>query len=232
MCGITGFISSQVSNSKQVMRNMIGTLLHRGPDNTGVIYDKELNVALGLKRLSIIDLSDNGSQPMEDRENRIQLIFNGEIYNHQTIGTELEDHGLAPNWRGHSDTEILLAGFVAWGVTATLQRTVGMFSLALWDKKEHRLTLGRDRFGEKPIYYGWSGRGNDATFIFGSELKALRAFPNFANPINRDALELYFQFCTVPAPYSIYQDISKLEPGHILVLKDEGFDHRAIKIEP
>ena len=121
---------------------------------------------------------------------------------------------------------------MAWGVIATLQRTVGMFSLALWDKTERRLTLGRDRFGEKPLSYGWLGRGNDATFVFGSELKALRAFPNFANPINRDALELYFKFCMVPAPYSIYQDIFKLEPGHILVLQGEGFNNRAIKIEP
>ncbi|SVE03240.1 uncharacterized protein METZ01_LOCUS456094, partial [marine metagenome] len=117
-------------------------------------------------------------------------------------------------------------------VIGTLQRAVGMFSLALWDKKEHRLTLGRDRFGEKPLYYGWSGKGSSQTFVFGSELKALSAFPNFDNAINRDALALYFNFCTVPAPYSIYQDIFKLQPGHVLVLQKEGFDDRAIKIEP
>jgi asparagine synthase (glutamine-hydrolysing) len=194
--------------------------------------DESQGIGLGHRRLKVIDLSENGAQPMHSACNRYVLIFNGEIYNHQALRTELEECKLAPTWRGHSDTEILLAGFVAWGVIATLQRAVGMFSLALWDKTERRLTLGRDRFGEKPLYYGWLGRGSCQTFVFGSELKALRAFPDFDNPINRDALALYFQFLTVPAPHSIFQDIFKLEPGHVLVLQNEGFNHRAVKIEP
>ncbi|MEE2746257.1 MAG: asparagine synthase (glutamine-hydrolyzing) [Pseudomonadota bacterium] len=207
-------------------------LYHRGPDAGAVWVDEPAGIGFGHRRLKIIDLSENGAQPMHSACNRYVLVFNGEIYNHQTIRAELEDHGLAPNWRGHSDTEILLAGFVAWGVAATLQRAVGMFALALWDKKERRLTLGRDRFGEKPLYYGWLGKGSKQTFVFSSELKALRAFPNFDNPVNRDALALYFRFCTVPAPYSIYHDIFKLEPGHVLILQNEGFNHKAIKVEP
>jgi len=233
MCGLTGCWTQKADAALRAsVEAMSQTLNHRGPDAGAVWLDESEEIGLGHTRLKVIDLSENGAQPMHSACNRYVLVFNGEIYNHQTIRKELEDRGLAPNWRGHSDTEILLAGFVTWGVAATLQRTVGMFSLALWDKKERRLTLGRDRFGEKPLYYGWPGRGNDATFVFGSELKALRAFPNFANPINRDALELYFKFCMVPAPYSIYQDIFKLEPGHILVLQGEGFNNRAIKIEP
>jgi len=234
MCGLTGCWTKKADAAflHTSVKAMSQTLIHRGPDAGAVWVDEPEGIGLGHRRLKVIDLSENGAQPMHSACNRYVLVFNGEIYNHHTIREELEDHGLAPNWRGHSDTEILLAGFVAWGVIATLQRTVGMFSLALWDKKERRLTLGRDRFGEKPLYYGWLGKGNGQTFVFGSELKALRAFPNFDNPINRDALALYFQFCTVPAPYSIFQDIFKLEPGHVLVLQKEGFDHKAIKIEP
>ena len=233
MCGLTGCWTKKADAGLHIsVKAMSQTLIHRGPDAGSVWVDEPEGIGLGHRRLKVIDLSENGAQPMHSACNRYVLVFNGEIYNHHTIREELEVHGLAPNWRGHSDTEILLAGFATWGVTATLQRAVGMFSLALWDKKERRLTLGRDRFGEKPLYYGWLGKGNDQTFVFGSELKALRAFPNFDNPINRDALALYFQFCTVPAPYSIYQDIFKLEPGHVLVLQKEGFDHKAIKIEP
>ena len=211
---------------------MSQTLNHRGPDAGATWVDEPEGIGLGHCRLKVIDLSENGAQPMHSVCNRYVLVFNGEIYNHHKLRSELDERGLAPSWRGHSDTEILLAGFVVWGVAATLQRAVGMFAFALWDKKERRLTLGRDRFGEKPLYYGWLGRGSEQTFVFGSELKALRAFPNFDNPINRDALALYFQFCAVPAPYSIFQDIFKLEPGHTLVLQGEGFSNRAIKIEP
>ena len=176
MCGLTGCWTQKADAALRAsVEAMSQTLNHRGPDARAVWLDESGEIGLGHTRLKVIDLSENGAQPMHSACNRYVLVFNGEIYNHQTIRKELENRGLAPNWRGHSDTEILLAGFVAWGVIATLQRTVGMFSLALWDKKERRLTLGRDRFGEKPLYYGWSGRGNDATFVFGSELKALRA---------------------------------------------------------
>ena len=233
MCGLAGCWTKRTNLSLRAsVQEMSQTLNHRGPDAGAVWVDEPEGIGLGHCRLKVIDLSENGAQPMHSACNRYVLVFNGEIYNHHRLRAELEECGLAPSWRGHSDTEILLAGFVAWGVAAMLQRAVGMFAFALWDKEERRLTLGRDRFGEKPLYYGWLGRGNGQTFVFGSELKALRAFPNFDNPINRDALALYFQFCTVPAPYSIFQDIFKLEPGHILVLQGEGFSHRAIKIEP
>ena len=233
MCGLTGCWTKTTDSSLRAsVQAMSQTLHHRGPDAGAVWVDESQGIGLGHTRLKVIDLSEHGAQPMHSACNRYVLVFNGEIYNHQALRAELKERGLAPAWHGHSDTEILLAGFVAWGVAATLQRAVGMFSFALWDKKERRLTLGRDRFGEKPLYYGWLGRGNGQTFVFGSELKALRAFPNFDNPINRDALALYFQYCMVPAPHSIFQDIFKLEPGHVLVLQDEGFNHRAIKIEP
>ena len=233
MCGLTGCWVKRTDFALYAsVEAMSQTLNHRGPDARAVWVDKPEGIGLGHTRLKVIDLSENGAQPMHSACNRYVLVFNGEIYNHHIIRAELENHGLAPNWRGHSDTEILLAGFVAWGVIATLQRTVGMFSLALWDKKERRLTLGRDRFGEKPLYYGWLGKGNSQAFAFGSELKALRAFPNFDNPVNRDALALYFQFCAVPAPYSIFQDIFKLEPGHILILQEKEFKNKAVKIEP
>tara|TARA_Y100000588_G_scaffold395258_2_gene521966 strand:- start:21363 stop:23354 length:1992 start_codon:yes stop_codon:yes gene_type:complete len=233
MCGLTGCWTQTGDTALETsIKIMAKTLHHRGPDAHAHWLDQNVGIGLGHTRLKVIDLSENGAQPMHSNCNRYVIVFNGEIYNHHNIRAELEQKGLAPNWRGHSDTEILLAGFVAWGVSATLQRAVGMFSFALWDKKEHRLTLGRDRFGEKPLYYGWLGQGNNKTFAFGSELKALRAFPGFDNSINRDALALYFQFCTVPAPYSIFKDIFKLEPGHILVLDGEGFKNKTIKIEP
>jgi asparagine synthase (glutamine-hydrolysing) len=233
MCGLTGCWTKQTNASLHAsVKAMSQALKHRGPDAGAVWVDESEGIGLGHRRLKVIDLSENGAQPMHSSCNRYVLVFNGEIYNHHTLRTELEEQGLAPNWRGHSDTEILLAGFVAWGVAATLQRSVGMFSLALWDKKERRLTLGRDRFGEKPLYYGWVGKGNSLSFVFGSELKALREFPNFHNEINRDALALYFKFSAVPAPYSIYQDIFKLEPGHILVIEREGFYQKSIQIKP
>ena len=233
MCGLTGCWTKTTNSSLRAsVQAMSQTLHHRGPDAGAVWVDESQGIGLGHTRLKVIDLSEHGAQPMHSACNRYVLVFNGEIYNHHRLRAELDERGLARAWHGHSDTEILLAGFVAWGVAATLQRAVGMFSFALWDKKERRLTLGRDRFGEKPLYYGWLGRGNGQTFVFGSELKALRAFPNFDNPINRDALALYFQYSTVPAPYSIFQDIFKLKPGHLLVLQDEGFNHRATKIEP
>ena len=232
MCGLTGcWTKKGETNLHSAVRAMSKTLYHRGPDAGDVWVDEPVGIGLGHRRLKVIDLSENGAQPMHSACNRYVLVFNGEIYNHNEILTELEDAGLAPKWRGHSDTEILLAGFVAWGVVATLQRAIGMFALALWDKRERCLTLGRDRFGEKPLYYGWSGN-NGQTFVFGSELKSLRAYPHFDNPINRDALGLYCQFCAVPAPYSIFQNIFKLDPGHVLVLKNEGFDYKNLRIEP
>jgi asparagine synthase (glutamine-hydrolysing) len=189
-------------------------IAHRGPDDAGAWADAQAGIALGHRRLSIVDLSAAGHQPMHSDGGRYVIAFNGEIYNHLELRAELD--GI--KWRGHSDTETLLAGFEALGVEATLQKTVGMFAIALWDKQNKMLTLARDRFGEKPLYYGWVGHGADAAFVFGSELKALRAYPGFANPVSREALAQYMRFMYVPAPLSIYEGIYKLEPGCLLTV--------------
>ena len=153
------------------------------------------------------------------------LAYNGEIYNHLDLRAQLTAAGAAPAWGGHSDTETLLAGIEYWGLEATLQRAVGMFAIALWDGHEKTLRLARDRFGEKPLYYGWTGSGGASAFVFGSELKALRAFPGFANPVCRQALAQYMRFLYVPAPRSIHQDIYKLEPGCLLEIIEMAPSH-------
>jgi asparagine synthase (glutamine-hydrolysing) len=201
----------------QTIEQMTMTLRHRGPDASGVWVDPETGIALGHKRLAILDLSERGAQPMHSACGRYVITFNGEIYNHLSLRKDLEEGGVT-GWRGTSDTETLLAGFAAWGVKRTLEKTVGMFALGLWDRAERRLTLARDRFGEKPLYYGWAGQGGQTDFIFGSELKALRAFSGFNNAINRGAVALFLRFGYVPTPYSIYEDIFKLEPGAMLTL--------------
>lgn len=229
MCGIAGFIRAGNGASfdwSRTVRAMALALEHRGPDDEGIWIDNEAGVALGHRRLSIVDLSVEGHQPMVSASGRYVIIYNGEIYNHQEIRRALADGsrnsgsgtsaepGHSPNWRGHSDTETFLAAVEAWGVRGALQKSVGMFAIALWDRAERRLTLARDRLGEKPLYYGWWK--ND--FLFGSELKALRAFPGFSPEIDRAALVLYFSHKSVPAPRSIYRDIAKLPPGHLLSL--------------
>ena len=231
MCGITGFLATNGSafgSLEAVASRMALGVVHRGPDDAGTWADLQAGIALGHRRLSIVDLSAAGHQPMQSACGRFVTAFNGEVYNHLALRAELEASSQAPTWRGHSDTETLLAGFAAWGVTATLQRAVGMFAIALWDRAERRLTLARDRLGEKPLFYGWV-RGD---FVFGSELKALRAYPGFDNPICRDALALYLQHCAVPAPYSIYHDIFKLEPGCVLSMDASSLDRKTVKTEP
>jgi asparagine synthase (glutamine-hydrolysing) len=193
---------------------MSDTLLHRGPDDEGSFIDEAAGLALGFRRLSIIDLSPEGHQPMTSKDGRYVLIFNGEIYNFQELRRELED--LGHPFRGHSDTEVMLAAFTQWGFEPAIKRFNGMFALALWDKEERTLHLTRDRIGEKPLYYGFSG----STFLFGSELKALRAHPEFKAEINRDALALFLRYNYIPAPYSIYQGIYKLTPGTYLSLDE------------
>ena len=195
---------------------------HRGPDDAGAWADAASGFALGHRRLSIVDLSKAGHQPMHSASQRFVVAFNGEIYNHLALRSALEAQGCSPQWRGHSDTETLLAGCETWGLEETLKRSVGMFAIALWDTHTHTMHLARDRFGEKPLYYGWAGSGVNSTFIFGSELKALRAYPGFSNEVSREALALYMRFTYVPAPLSIYQNIYKLEPGCLLTLSD-GF---------
>lgn len=231
MCGFAGFLTADarmLGDLEDIASRMALTIQHRGPDDSGVWSDPESGIALSHRRLSILDLSPAGHQPMRTADGRHVLVFNGEIYNHLALRAELQKEGHAPVWRGHSDTETLLAGFSVWGVSATLQRTVGMFALALWDRAERRLTLARDRMGEKPLFYGWV-RG---ALVFGSELKALRAYPGFDNLVSRDALALYLQHCAVPAPYSIYQDIFKLEPGCVLSLDASNFAGKSLQSAP
>ena len=232
MCGITGFWEVPIrpeGELNEMARSMANAIAHRGPDDLGAWSDPQAGIALGHRRLSIIDLSPAGHQPMASSSGRFVIAFNGEVYNHLELRAELDNSshpsalsgvaGTTLKWRGHSDTETLLAGFERWGVAATLAKTVGMFAIVLWDVQQRTLHLARDRFGEKPLYYGWTGSGAGNAFVFGSELKSLRAFPGFVNPVCRGALAQYMRFMYVPAPRSIYQGIYKLEPGCLLSIK-------------
>ncbi len=216
MCGLCGFFDNSREQSadelRAQVRRMATCLQHRGPDDSGEWAEAETGLAFGHRRLSIIDLSPLGHQPMHSAHGRYVLIFNGEIYNFKTLRVELEQHG--HSFRGHSDTEVMLAAFEQWGPHAATQHLNGMFAYALWDRSARRLYLARDRMGEKPLYYGWQGN----TFLFGSELKALRAHPAFQNQINREALALLMRYGYVPAPHSIYSEIFKLPPGTLLIL--------------
>jgi asparagine synthase (glutamine-hydrolysing) len=197
---------------------MTRVLAHRGPDDEGVWVDSDAGIGLGHRRLSIVDLSPAGHQPMDSPSGRYVITFNGEIYNHEELRAELLAEGHQIRWRGHSDTETLLAGFDAWGIKATLERACGMFAFGLWDKQDRALTLARDRLGEKPLYYGRQG-GAESPFLFASELKALTAHPKFEREIDREALGLLVRYINVPAPFSIYRGISKLLPGTMLTVR-------------
>ncbi len=217
MCGITGFLESQPSTSQAslqafVMR-MSDAITHRGPDDSGQWVDAERGLALGFRRLAILDLSPNGHQPMRSADGRYVIVFNGEIYNFGALREELSRQGAA--FRGTSDTEVMLAGFSAWGILETVKRLNGMFAFALWDRREAALHLVRDRLGIKPLYYGWQ----NGALLFGSELKALRAYPFFEGEINRDALALFLRYNYIPAPHSIYRGIFKLPPACILTIR-------------
>ena len=223
MCGFVGFVGGDDVRSAEVMQAIVGhmadTLAHRGPDDNGTWADAEAGIALGHRRLAILDLSAAGHQPMHSASGRFVIVFNGEVYNHLDLRQVLQGRpGGAPTWRGHADTETLLAAFDAWGIEATLRRCVGMFALAVWDRQGRVLTLARDRLGEKPLYYGWV-RG---ALVFGSELKALRAYPGFDRPLCREALGQFLRCAYVPAPLSIYEGVFKLEPGGMLEVRGEG----------
>jgi len=210
MCGITGFLAqSPAQPSATIIETMTDRLQHRGPDDRGVWLDNSAGVALGHRRLSVIDLSSAAHQPMHSASGRYVIAFNGEIYNHLDLRTQLESSRQGAAWRGHSDTETLLACFDAWGFEKTLQASNGMFALAAWDRQRNVLMLARDRIGEKPLYYGWQGD----VFLFGSELKALTAHPRFAAEIDRGALSLFLRHNFIPAPHCIYCGIQKLGPG-------------------
>ena len=220
MCGIAGLLDLTRGETGEALAatagGMIATLAHRGPDDEGVWVDAQSGVALGHRRLSILDLSAAGHQPMVSTSGRYVLTYNGEIYNFKEIARELSARG--HRFRGGSDTEVMLAAIEREGLERALERCNGMFAFALWDRQERKLHLGRDRLGEKPLYYGWVGH----SFLFGSELKALRAHPGFRPTIDRGALLLYFRHNCIPAPYSIYSGISKLPPGTVLTLSGDA----------
>lgn len=212
MCGLVGFTRSSGIDAHATAQQMCTAINHRGPDDSGCWVDPSVGLALGHTRLSILDISSAGHQPMLSACGRFVIVFNGEIYNHLKLRELLQVENKVPAWRGHSDTETLLACFAAWGIEQTLQSTVGMFAIALWDKQEQVLTLARDRMGEKPLYWGWC----DEVLLFGSELKALKVHPAFNADIDRNALTLLLRHCYIPAPYSIYKGIQKLLPGHFV----------------
>ena len=218
MCGIAGFWvpGGLTSEAGAILTRMTTRVAHRGPDDCGIWCDSSAGIALGHRRLSILDLSPEGHQPMASRDGRYVIIYNGEVYNFAEIRSELEAAG--DRFRGHSDTEVMLAAIDRWGLTAAVRRLAGMFAFALWDRHDRRLHLVRDRFGEKPLYYGWQG----GTFLFGSELKALRVHPAFRADVDRDALTLYLRHNYVPAPHSIYHGICKLEPASIATIHPDG----------
>lgn len=221
MCGIAGYLgnTSLVSeDASGVLDCMAGAIVSRGPDGAGNWSDSQSGIGLTHRRLAIVDLSPAGHQPMYSPSDRYVIAFNGEIYNHLELRDELVKSDTTIQWKGHSDTETLVAGFDQWGIVPTIERCAGMFAIAVWDKQLQTLSLIRDRLGEKPLYYGWVGQGAERVFLFGSELKALKAHPDFRAEINRDALALMLRHNYIPAPYSIYQGIQKLLPGYALTV--------------
>lgn len=218
MCGIAG-VARFTGNPGQlsaIVTAMADALLHRGPDAGAIWIDAGGGVGLGHRRLSILDLSPAGAQPMHSASQRFVMAFNGEIYNHLDLRAALPGQA----WRGHSDTETILAAIDCWGIEATLPRLVGMFAIALWDRERHELTLVRDRCGEKPLYYGWQPGG----LLFASELKAFSAHSGWRPELDRDALALYLRYGYVPMPHSIWRDVRKLLPGSYLTI---GAGHTA-----
>jgi len=217
MCGIAGFLG-KVGSAEQdaaIARRMADLIKHRGPDDDGVWGDAEVGIAMAQRRLAVVDLSPAGHQPMFSACERYVLVFNGEIYNYNQIRGRLDAEASRP-WHGHSDTEVVLEAIARWGIKQALQLCVGMFALALWDRRERVLVLARDRLGEKPLYYGRIGR----SFAFASELKAFRGHPAWNPEIDRSAIALLMRHNYVPAPYSIYKGFRKLRPGHFLVVAD------------
>lgn len=214
MCGISGFIdcSRQTSDSdlKRIVIQMTNAIQHRGPDDDGTWIDDQNGIALGFRRLSILDLSPTGRQPMVSADERYVIIYNGEVYNFGSLRTQLENLGHV--FRGHSDTEVLLTAISQWGLETAVKKFNGMFAFALWDRQNKRLFLVRDRLGIKPLYYGWC----DHIFFFASELKCMRQHPAFHPEIDRNALASYLRHNYIPAPFSIYKGISKLKQGTIL----------------
>jgi len=222
MCGFVGVLRKTTDrNLYHTLLDMSNALMHRGPDDGGVWVDSKSSMGLAHRRLSIVDLSKAGHQPMSSSSGQFVIAFNGEIYNHHKLREELNKCNDIPCWRGHSDTETLLMAIEVWGIEKTLKKSVGMFAFALWDNKNKTLALARDRVGEKPLYYGWQGEGDERSFLFSSELKALKLHPVFSAKIDRNSITLFLRHNYIPSPYSIYQGIYKLKPGCVLTISTE-----------
>ena len=218
MCGIIGCIDSTSKDVRRILQPMVEALHHRGPDASGVWVDSGLGIGLGHTRLSILDLSEEGAQPMVSESGRYVITFNGEVYNFGDLRVELEQGG--HSFRGHSDTEVMLAAFEEWGIEKSVSRFGGMFAFAVWDRLERKLTVARDRVGKKPLYYGWLGN----SFVFSSELKALHGHPQFSRQVDPSVLALYLRFNYVPAPYCIYKGLYKLPAGCLFTLPIDQVD--------
>ena len=219
MCGIAGFLQRTAEVDEPLERlaqTMADTLTHRGPDDSGTWADSAAGIALGHRRLSIIDLSAAGHQPMLSANGRFVVSYNGEIYNHVDLRKELESQGSV--FRGHSDTEVIVEGFAQWGIPETLSRIIGMFALAVWDRETRSLTLIRDRLGIKPLYWGQFG----GTFVFGSELRAIRAHPRAVTSINRAAVVDLVRHGYVTGGHSIYNEVQRVPPGSMMTITAEG----------
>ncbi|MGN6495790.1 MAG: asparagine synthase (glutamine-hydrolyzing) [Tsuneonella sp.] len=217
MCGLAGLWAPDRPSAgvRRIATAMTARIAHRGPDDAGIWIDEQAGLALGHRRLAIVDLSQAGHQPMQSRSGRFVISYNGELYNSAELRRELEAAGVSANWRGHSDTETLVEAIDRWGTTGALERLNGMFAFAVWDRQERKLILARDRLGEKPLYYGWAGR----EFVFGSELKALTVHPDFDRSIDNGALSLFLRHTFVPSPLSIWRGISKLPPAHYVEVR-------------
>lgn len=231
MCGFTGYLSNSFNQNiemNNIVNAMSSELIHRGPDDQGSWLNKDDGIAMGFCRLAILDLSSAGHQPMTSNSDRFVITFNGEIYNHINLRKKINHESInEQSWQGTSDTETLLAAFELWGVSKTLQKCSGMFSIALWDKEEKILTLARDRFGEKPLYYGMVNN----SLIYGSELKPFKKFPNFNNKISRRSLKEFLKYNYVPTPLSIYEDIFKIESGSFAQFKLQNQKIQQIRYE-
>ena len=218
MCGIAGFCN-RMDKWEECIRKMNAAMQHRGPDAEGIWREENGTIVLGHRRLSVVDLSDAGRQPMVSESGRFVISFNGEIYNYKSIIKKMEKEGISLRFQGTSDTEVLLKAFEEWGIEKTLSESKGMFAIALYDRKNKRIYLARDRVGEKPLYYGFIGD----SFTFASDLKSIAVLPDCKKEINCEILNTYFCYGYIPAPYSIYKGIYKLEPGHILKI-EQPFD--------
>ncbi len=226
MCGIAGFCNLKCDSQKNIEK-MKNRMFHRGPDAGGHYISEDGEVVLGHRRLSIVDLSENGAQPMTSQSNRYVMVFNGEIYNYKKIAQKLTEEGLVKAFRSSSDTEVLLEAFENYGVKETITLCKGMFAIALYDKKEQQLFLMRDRVGEKPLYYGSVKEG----FVFASDIGSISVLDGFDNPINTAVLDVYFTHGYIPAPYSVYQNIYKLVPGTIAKIKLPFNKENPIEVE-